>query len=149
MSKIKVKIINPQENAKNYSREKELVSAYSLVAKKGRELSEAITVRVYMGKSRSTSTVYASIWVRPGKDGKEWISGTGQAGGWGYCKESQAIADAITSAGIELYGDPYGSKETNERMRFGGTGLSRIEGILTAIAKAQGFNVNGALLIKH
>lgn len=146
---IKAKIVNPAENGKNYSQAKEMISAYNLIAKQGRTMVEAVTVRVYMGRSRSASTVYATIWARGNGDDKQWISGTGSAGGYGYCKESSAIASAIHDAGIELYGDPYGRKKNKTRMYFGGTGLSRLQDILAAIAKAQGFNVNGAILVTN
>lgn len=148
MSCIRVKVVNPQENGKNYSGSKEIVAAYSLIAKRGRELYEAVTVRVYMGRSSGASTVYATVWIRGNKNAL-FISGSGSAGGQGYCKESTAIAEALDSAGIELYGDPYGRVQSKKRMYFGGTGLSRLHDILDAIAKKQGFNINGSILIEH
>lgn len=86
-------------NGRNLSRDKELVQTYNLIAHKNNELREVITVRCWMGRSRTASTVYATIWVH-GPDC--WVSGHGQAGGYGYHKISAAVADAIRSAGIEL-----------------------------------------------
>lgn len=86
-------------NGKNLSCEKEMVQTYNLVAYKKGELREVITVCCWMGRSKSASTVYATIWVR-GPD--YWTSGHGQAGGYGYHKISAAVGDAIRSAGIEL-----------------------------------------------
>ncbi|MGE9070557.1 hypothetical protein ACQKHG_24750, partial [Escherichia coli] len=65
-------------------------------------MREAITVRVYMSASANASQVHACMWVRCA-DG-QWTSGKGNAGGYGYHKESAAIADAVRSAGIALYG---------------------------------------------
>lgn len=57
-----------------------------------------------MGRSRNASTVYASIWVHANG---HYLAGHGNAGGYGYHKESAAFQDAITSAGIQLVGSPY------------------------------------------
>jgi hypothetical protein len=79
----------------------------ALTSAKG-EIKELVTVRWYMGGSSSASTVYCCLWVH----GKEyWISGKGQAGGYGYHKSSAALQDAITSAGINLVGNPYKGTE--------------------------------------
>jgi hypothetical protein len=101
---MKAKLIKPdQSNAYNYGRDKELVSAYSVVGTINGELREIVTARAYMGRSGSASVVYISLWVH----GAIHASGKGSAGGYGYHKESQALADAIESAGIELYGSQY------------------------------------------
>lgn len=151
---MKAKIINQVQNAKNYSGEKETVSKFIVMDKTGKEF---VDCRVYMGRSRYASTVYASIWVH---GNGVYTSGKGSAGGYGYHKESAAIQDAITSAGIELYGDVYESSHrwnygenrentpaeiaaikrrlTKERAHIGGVGESAVKAALLAIAKAAG-----------
>lgn len=105
------KIAKPdQSNAYNYSRDKEMVSAYSVIGKVNGELREVVTARAYMGRSSSASTVYVSLWVH----GAIHASGKGSAGGYGYHKESQALANAIESAGIELYGSQYANDKGME-----------------------------------
>lgn len=100
MSAITAKLGSIQQNAINYGNKKELVGAYSVVGIVNGKLKEIVCCRTYMGRSRSASTVYASIWVKL-PDG-EWTTGKGNAGGYGYHKESAAIGYAIMSAGIEL-----------------------------------------------
>ena len=151
-------IIKTQEsNARNYGGEKETVSKYLVVGKIGKELREIVDCRVYMGRSRQSSTVYASIWVHAPDC---YASGKGQAGGWGYHKESAAIGAAITSAGIELWGSPYGEpgrwnhdekreytakelaaikrKQNKQRAHINGCGDSSVMLALEAIARAAG-----------
>lgn len=122
-------------NGKNLSQSKETVSTYSVIvidpkcdpaglAAKRQHMRELITVRVYMGRSRNASTVYASIWV----NGPLWTSGHGSAGGYGYHKASAAIGDAIRSAGIVLSSD------------INGCGDSAVESALRAIASSLGFD---------
>lgn len=92
-------IKNQGSNAINYGNKKETVSAYSAVGVIDGQLREVVTVRCYMGRSANASVIYASIWVHAPNI---YTSGKGNAGGYGYCKESAAIGEAITSAGIEL-----------------------------------------------
>lgn len=141
-------------NAKNLSREKETVSKYIVMDKTGKEF---VDCRVYMGRSKQSSTVYASIWVQ----GFEvHTSGYGTASGYGYHKESAAIQSAISSAGIELYGSVYSNgstwnydekreytkqelavirrRENKKQAHIGGVGDSAINSALLAIAKLAG-----------
>ena len=108
-------------NAINYGDKKELIKTFNVVTD---GLKEVITVRCYMGRSASASTVYASIWIQ---SSGIYTSGKGKAGGYGYHKESAAIAEAIESAGIMLDTD------------ISGVGNSAIRDALTAIANALGF----------
>jgi hypothetical protein len=105
---MKAIIKNQVSNAVNYGGQKELVSTWNVIGKIKGELKTVVTARCYMGRSRSASTVYASVWIH-GDD--IYTSGHGSAGGYGYHKESAAIDDAITSAGIELYGSAYADKD--------------------------------------
>lgn len=116
-----------------------MVGAGSLVAMRNGELSEVITVRTYMGASRNASIVKACVWVHPLEG--NWSTGRGEAGGWGYHKESQAIYEAVSNAGIELYGDPYqrDAARNKKQLFFGGTGDNAYEAIFKAIARAAGY----------
>lgn len=151
---MKAKITKQVRNARNYGGEKETVSKYLVLDKNGKEF---VDCRVYMGRSWSASTVYASIWVHG--DGV-YTAGSGKAGGYGYHKESAAIGSAISDAGIELYGSPYGEpcrwnydekreyatkeltaikrKENKQRAHIGGCGDPSVRLALETIARATG-----------
>lgn len=138
---MKAKITKPEVmNGKNYGGEKELVSSYNVIAIDKGQIKTPITVRCYMGRSSSASTVYASIWAS-GK-GKH-VAGHGSAGGYGYHKESAAIQEAISSADIELYGSPYlrqgEPEDLKKRCHINGVGDQAIESALFAIARALGY----------
>jgi hypothetical protein len=147
--KIKAQIVKKAENAKRPDN-KELVSAYSLVVRlPSGEMREVVTVKCYMGRSASASVVHAVLWVRC-KDG-EWTSGSGSAGGYGYHKESAAIADAVKSAGIELK-DLDRTDDAKHLPRhyfdFGGTGESYYPQVFDAIARAAGYR-GRTLFLSH
>ena len=142
--KIKASIVKKESNARCPDN-KELVSAYSLVVRlPSGELREVITVSCYMGRSASASVVYAVLWVRC-KDG-EWTSGSGHAGGYGYHKESAAIASAISSAGIEL--KDLENDRKDHWFDLGGTGESYYSQVFDAIARAAGYR-GRTLFISH
>ena len=109
-------------NAVNYGDKKELTKTFNVVTD---GLKEVVTVRCYKGRSASASTVYASIWINASGI---YTSGKGKAGGYGYHKESAAIAEAIESAGITL--------DAN----ISGVGDGAIYEALKAIARALGFS---------
>lgn len=110
-------------NGLNYGSEKETTYTFVVVAHHKGDLKEVLACRCYMGRSRNAETVYASIWTF----GPKWLSGTGKAGGWGYCKTSAAINEAIRSAGIKLDKGIHGA------------GIERAMEAMTAIARALGF----------
>ena len=109
-------------NAVNYKGQKELVKSYNVITD---TLQEIIMARCYMGRSANASTVYASVWINTSE---VHTSGKGKAGGYGYHKESAAIAAAIESAGITLDTD------------ISGVGDGAIKESLEAIASALGFS---------
>lgn len=128
---------------------KQLMTAYKLVDKKSEKV--VVDCRTYIGTSKSASTVLACLWVdlnynkKPENFEYGYTSGQGSAGGYGYCKESAAIDDAINSAGIELYGTQYHTNsdekvDFKKRARVNGTGLDCAEKALLAIAYAAGYN---------
>lgn len=143
--KIKASIINKQDNARRPDK-KELVSAYSLIVRMpSGELREVVTAKCYMGRSASASVVYVVLWVRCA-DG-EWTSGSGSAGGYGYHKESAALADAVKSAGIELK-DMDRTDRPDRWFDFGGTGESYYPQVFDAIARAAGYR-GRTLFVSH
>ncbi len=133
-------------NAKNYSQAKELVSRYLVIDKKTERV--IVDCRCYMGRSSSSSQVYASIWInsiKPLGDDAEgfatYTSGHGIAGGYGYHKESAAIGEAISSSGFTLFGNVsgYGDKpDFKKSCNIAGVGESAIKSALLAIAYACG-----------
>ena len=152
-------------NARNYGGDKETITKYVVLSKINGELREVVDARCYMGRSAAASKVYASVWVHG--DGVH-TSGTGSAGGYGYHKPSAAIASAISSAGIELYGSPYANEvntwlhdeqrsmtpkeitarrraQNKQRAHIGGCGDASVRAALLAIAKAAG--ARGKLII--
>lgn len=142
--KIKAQIVKKAENAKRPDN-KELVSAFSLVVRlPSGELREVITVKCYMGRSASASVIHAVLWVKCA-DG-HWTSGSGSAGGYGYHKESAAIADAIKSAGIDL--QDLENDRKNHWFDFSGTGTSYYPQVFEAIARAAGYR-GRTLLVSH
>ena len=142
--KIKASIVKKESNARCPDN-KELVSAYSLVVRlPSGEMREVITVRCYMGRSASASVVYAVLWVRCA-DG-HWTSGSGSAGGYGYHKESAAIASAISSAGVTLQDLENDCKD--HWFDLGGTGTSYYPQVFEAIARAAGYR-GRTLFISH
>lgn len=130
-----------------------MVGAWSLIVKHKGELREVVTVRTYYNrKGTGMQPVRACIWVN-GVD--NWRSGKGSASGCGYHKASAAVADAVKSAGITLYGDPYARERKSSysinALHFGGTGESAYREIFTAIARAAGYRIpkGGAILVSH
>lgn len=78
---------------------------------------EAVTLRFYTTDCRS----YACIWAN---NGREWVNGSGFAGGYGYNRASEAASRAITAAGITIDEE------------IGGRGDSHVEYAVEAIASA-------------
>jgi hypothetical protein len=128
---MRAQLIKPdQTNGYNYSRNKEMVSAYSVIGKINGELREVVTFREYMGRSASASVVYGSLWVH----GAFHCSGKGSAGGYGYHKGSAALQDAITSAGLQLIGSPYADENGKHYVdvpnpAFNAAELARLEAV--------------------
>jgi len=151
-----------------YCHDKGLMNAYKIIDKTTEKT--IVDCRISMGRSRSASTVYADLWVSGIKDNKipkkadytytidncyndeprtftsNSLSGKGSAGGYGYDKASAAVADAIDSCGITLWGTPYHGQEPDfkKQAHIGGTGV--VEGGLLAIAYACGYN--NVILVK-
>lgn len=130
------------KEAINRSCDMEIVGTYNLVVNHKGELRNAIIIRLYMGRSRSASVVHASVWIHCA-DGSH-MSGRGSAGGYGYCKQSSAIGEALRAAGVHMFGSPYGrysgeAVDMKERFWMDGTGTSAMDEILGAVARAAGY----------
>jgi len=150
------KLVYGRENAANMGGEKETVARYVFAAinpdfnpadRWSKRIVTPVDVRIYMGRSQSSSVVYCSIWARSRKGkklmtvttiGKKEVktlttgdvlhcSGRGSAGGCGYHKESAAIEDAFTSAGFSFAG------------HFGGCGDTPAELAIEAAARFLGW----------
>ncbi len=126
---------SPQSNGRMLDRDKEQTKMFKVIAYKAgagryssdsasRNFCEPVTVRCWMGRSSSASVVYAAAWIN---EGANYSSGSGKAGGYGYCKHSAAIAAALRSAGVKLNKD------------ISGVGESAVRDALAAIARALGF----------
>ena len=98
---MKAEFTNPQHNGRNYGGEKEMTAAYIVIGigKSRSDVDELATLRVYMGRSRNASRVYASLWVH---GNGTHCAGSGWAGGYGYHKASAAASAAFANAGITL-----------------------------------------------
>lgn len=108
-------------------RNRELIHAYKLIELKKDAyggVKELVDCRLYMGRSSSASKVYCAIWINAEP---HYGSASGSAGGYGYHKQSAAVADAIEGAGIVL------SDNIN------GVGSNAIRKAITAIGVALGY----------
>lgn len=134
-----------QDNGHNYG-DKEMIKTWKLIDPKTERA--IVDLRIYSGRSRNSSTIYASFWlVAPAtaKRAEIYAAGSGTAGGWGYDKASSAAEDAIRDAGIELYGSPYMRSsdaviDKKRRAHIGGVGDTAVESALLAIGYAAGYS---------
>lgn len=127
-----------QENARMLDN-KASIGGYVVVAYKDGKFYEPVTVRLWGPKSGKSGVVHCGLWVSNRND--FYTTGKGHAGGWGYHKPSEAIANAIDSAGITLLGSPYGRDvPENTICHIGGVGESAIQSALSAIAVALGYD---------
>ena len=138
-----MKAIIPTQTVSNGTSypKKELAQQYHAIGLFNGLMGEFIDCRLYMSRSGDgASPVYCSIWIRGEPriyDGKYMghelhTSGRGQATGYGYHKTSQAVANAIESAGVKLV------SEEGKPLDIGGRGDSLIKEALEAIARAGG-----------
>ena len=94
-----------KNNALNMGQNRETVERLRAVLVHGKESQELVDARLYMGRSSRASTVYCSVWIH---GAGLYLSGRGDAGGYGYHKTSAALASAFTAAGFEFFGSAYG-----------------------------------------
>lgn len=121
----------PVHNAVNHDGKKNRVNTLRFVAKD--TLETVVDARWWMGKSASASVVYCSVWVYPPMHSvAEGASGRGSAGGGGYHKESAALEDAFTSAGVKF------------EAHFGGAGEAAMARAIAAVGAF--FGVEGKVI---
>lgn len=109
-------------NAKAHRKEHGFYRSYILQAIYKGEIIEVANLRLYW----PANDCYACLWIHD-KKGNTYGNGSGRAGGWGYCKESEAAEQAINKAGIEL------------KHSIGGVGTDAIRGALLALGKKLGY----------
>lgn len=144
-------------NGKNYGDTKETVNTMTVICRNAKtapyragELTEAVIARFYMGRSRTASTVYCSVWVHANG---VCVAGHGSAGGWGYHKQSAALASALRSAEITLTGSPYDGENENSEAEadkpasISGCGDSAMRSALLAVARATGADCSEYLIV--
>ncbi len=91
-------------NALTISHRKEKKYTKSICFVDRESIEKKVEARIYWTDSRC----YCCIWIQ---HPQAWVSSSGYAGGWGYHKESAALADALRNAGIELSEDISGRGE--------------------------------------
>ena len=99
--------IKADRNSINRSHRKEnhFLSEISTFVMDGKELKNVVTLRIYGTNAKN----YVCIWIY---SDKIHTSGSGSAGGYGCHRPSEAAAEAISNAGIELSVDISGRGES-------------------------------------
>ena len=121
-----ITIQNGIQNGKNYGDDKETTASIDCVGvTPDGKLRHPVTVRWYSGRSASASVVYCSVWIH--ENGKASNSGTGKAGGYGYCKKSAAFAEALRDAGVSI------------DRNVAGAGMSAVEDVLQELMQHIGY----------
>lgn len=118
--KNKVTAFKPTDGikAKAHRKENHFTDEYAILVPSDypNRMRNAVTLRIYA----TDRMAYSCVWI---SNDPNYASGSGSAGGYGYHRSSAAVADALTSAGIEL------------EHSISGVGSSAIEEALTAIAE--------------
>ena len=94
------------------------------------KIQEFISVRFYWPGRHGDSPCYCCVWI---SGENAYGSGGGKAGGYGYDKKSEAMEQALTDAGIELW------KDADHMTYIGGVGSSAMEEAIKAIGGALGY----------
>ncbi len=104
----------------------------------GDKASMAVMViaRWYMSHRTDAQMIYCCIWVY-GKDNTKvgYRSGSGNAGGYGYCKRSAAFAEALQNAGFK-----------SEFDCISGRGMYVVEEAMKAIGKLLGYSDDNMII---
>lgn len=98
---------------KNYGGEKETVTHKSVICIVDGKAIEPITYRAYMGRSKGAAVVYATIWAHSPECHR---SGSGQAGGYGYHKESAAAYEAAMACGFSFDRSLHGTGQIDQML---------------------------------
>lgn len=132
-SNMKAKFLTEQKRSKpTYSDNSEVIQTITGIAYYKGEFIHFARATFRIGRSSKASVVHCSFWAfdqYKGKiEGGVDHHGNAKAGGYGYCKCSAALGQAIDDAGIAL----------SERIH--GVGDAAMERAIKAIGKAMGFN---------
>lgn len=95
------------------------VDSYVLVAYVNDEAMEEPVIVRWKRPASGYGTIHCAVWVRL----KEYRVGYAKAGGYGYCKRSQAFADALKAAGVKL------------SVRVDGAGMEKVREAMLAIGQ--------------
>jgi hypothetical protein len=100
-------------------------------------MSNAVTVRWYKSNRHNAHTIHCCIWVF-GKDHSVvgHRSGSGKAGGYGYCKSSAAFAEALENAGFRT---PFDS--------ISGRGMYVVEDAIKGIGILLGYSIDNMIVV--
>lgn len=100
-------------------------------------LKVIVTARWYQSAHKSAHTVYCCVWVY-GKDGTEvgYRAGSGNAGGYGYCKRSAAFAEALSNAGLSTGFD-----------NISGAGMYAVEDAMKSIGNLLGYDNENLIVV--
>lgn len=99
---------NISNQALNARDKQSLIHQYTVLGIVDGEIRSLVEARVYMSASRRAERMTAILWVH----GKNYASGSGYAGGYGYHKSSAAVGNAIDAAGFELDTHIHGGGES-------------------------------------
>ena len=124
MSRYKASIIKPATGINvNHRKPDKFSKSYMVIDK---SFNELVDCRIYQTGNR----FYCCLWVSTKDD---YRSGSGYAGGYGYCKESAAVQAAISQAGYKLTYP--GNKKVH--CSIAGVGQTAIRAALLAIARMR------------
>jgi len=96
-----------------------------------------VIARWYMSARSDAQMIYCCIWVY-GKDNTKvgYRSGSGNAGGYGYCKRSAAFAEAFHNAGFKTEFDC-----------ISGRGMSNVDVAIESIGELLGYDIDNMILV--
>lgn len=126
MGAMKVKFTDRTERYNSRHRKDELDHSYKTITK---EFETIVDCRTYS----TDRMAYCCIWIN---HKKLYKSGSGSAGGYGYDRESAAVADALYNAGIDIN-------------NISGRGGSAVEQAIMAITKKLLGQKQFGLIISH
>ena len=87
---------NISNQALNARDKQALIHQYTVLGIVDNEIRSLVEARIYMSASRSAERMTAILWVH----GKNYASGSGWVGGYGYHKPSAAVEKSIEAAGF-------------------------------------------------
>ncbi len=99
---------NISNQARNARNKQALIHQYTVLGIIDGEIRSLVEARIYMSASRSAERMTAILWIH----GKNYASGSGYAGGYGYHKASAAVGNAIDAAGFSLGSHIHGGGES-------------------------------------